>query len=230
MGNKLIKKQKSRPVLSYVGDLVRMGANAVTLDSPRRLAAEGINRIGTSFGETGRNVAQVITTPLTLPTAIGNRINAAITSVVPDWTHEKAVVGDGVAKWTIDKDNQLARYYDKKGKLLIVSPTATGLIPGDKHKEGDNKTPNGTYTLSSPERGANKKGGRMSFGDYFYRTNHKNDSGGLSHVGIHGTGMPIFNGSKASHGCIRIDNRAIKKFHKVAPNNGAGSQIVIYGR
>jgi len=34
-----------------------MGANAVTLDSPRRLAAEGINRIGTSFGETGRNVA-----------------------------------------------------------------------------------------------------------------------------------------------------------------------------
>ena len=53
---------------------------------------------------------------------------------MPDWTHEKAIVGDGVAKWTIDKDNQLARYYDKKGKLLIVSPTGTGLIPGDKHK------------------------------------------------------------------------------------------------
>ena len=63
----------------------------------------------------------------------------------------------------------------------------------------------------------------MSFGDYFYRTNHKNDGGGLSHVGIHGTGMPIFNGSKVSHGCIRVDNHAIKKFHKIAPNNGAGS-------
>jgi len=68
----------------------------------------------------------------------------------------------------------------------------------------------------------------MSFGTYFYRTNHTNNDGSSSGVGIHGTGNPLFNGMNISHGCFRVDNRAIEKFNKIAPNKGAGANIVIY--
>jgi murein L,D-transpeptidase YafK len=51
----------------------------------------------------------------------------------------------------VDKEFGIARYYDADGNLLISSPVGTGLVRGDKSKEGDNKTPTGTYTLSTPE-------------------------------------------------------------------------------
>jgi murein L,D-transpeptidase YafK len=35
--------------------------------------------------------------------------------------------------------------------LLISSPVGTGLVRGNKSKEGDNKTPVGTYVLGTPE-------------------------------------------------------------------------------
>lgn len=142
---------------------------------------------------------------------------------MPWWTREKAKNPRNT--WTIDKRNHLARYYDNEGKLRITSPAGTGLVSGDKSKSGDNKTPNGTFTLGGPEDGASKKGGTASFGRYFYRTSH---NGGSSGIGLHGTGNPLFNGMNISHGCIRIDNSAIEKFHEIAPNNGRGASIVIY--
>ena len=104
-----------------------------------------------------------------------------------------------------------------------------GLVKGPKQViSDDNKTPTGTYKLSSPEKGENKKGGEWDFGPYFYRTNHRNNgSKSLSGVGLHGTRTPFLNGSNVSHGCMRIDNDDIQEFYKTAPNRGAGTKIII---
>lgn len=157
------------------------------------------------------------------------RANSYLNEKFPGWIDEKQKdqIGKGQPVWTVDKEFGIARYYDADGNLLISSPVGTGLVRGDKSKEGDNKTPTGTYTLSTPEQGANKQGGEASFGPYFYRTNHKNDNGVASGVGLHGTGFPILNGSNVSHGCMRIDNDDIETFYKVAPNHGANTKIIV---
>lgn len=157
------------------------------------------------------------------------RTNSYLEEKFPGWIEEKnkEAIGKGKPVWTIDKEFNIARYYDKDGNLLISSPAGTGLVSGQKYHEGDNKTPEGTFILGNPELGESKKGGKMSFGTYFYRTNHKNKNGQFSGVGLHGTGFPIANGSNISHGCIRIDNDDIEKFHSIAPNRGAGTAIII---
>jgi lipoprotein-anchoring transpeptidase ErfK/SrfK len=68
----------------------------------------------------------------------------------------------------------------------------------------------------------------MSFGDHFYRTDHKNDDGVTSGVGLHGTGLPMFNGTNVSHGCVRVDNKTMDEFYDIAPNHGAGTKIIMY--
>jgi hypothetical protein len=80
-----------------------------------QLATNGINRAAVSSdSEILRNVAAGATGIINLPNALSNRINATITSVLPEWTEEKA--DNPVNTWTIDKGNHLARYYDNTGK------------------------------------------------------------------------------------------------------------------
>lgn len=221
------KPVKRTSLITRVGNGVRRAIRNNPINLNRRAITEVLNRGAVATkSEPLRNVAALVTGLLNLPEAVGNRVNAGITSVLPGWTEEK--VSNPRNTWTIDKSNHLARYYDESGKQRIVSPVGTGLVSGNKSREGDNKSPNGTYRLSSPERGETKKGGTMSFGTYFYRTNHTNDNGSSSGVGIHGTGNPLFNGMNISHGCFRVDNGAIEKFNKVAPNKGAGANITIY--
>lgn len=124
-----------------------MRNNPVNLN--RRAITEVLNRGAVATkSEPLRNVAALVTGLLNLPEAVGNRINAGITSVLPGWTEEK--VSNPRNTWTIDKSNHLARYYDESGKQRIVSPVGTGLVSGNKSREGDNKSPNGTYRLSAP--------------------------------------------------------------------------------
>lgn len=218
---------RKKSIISRIGNTYR---HVTQQNLPTRIIQKVSNAANTAAVNSGsevvRNITSGVTGVLNLPSALNNRLNAVITRAVPEWTEEKA--DDPRNTWTIDKRNHLARYYDSNGKQVIVSPVGTGLVSGDKVKEGDNKSPNGTYRLSGPENGVNKKGGRASFGTYFYRTNHANHNGGVSGVGIHGTGTPLFNGMNISHGCFRVDNSAIEKFHEIAPNNGRGAQIVIY--
>lgn len=125
---------------------------------------------------------------------------------------------------TVDKGNHLIRYYDANGKQVMAAPVGTGLISGQKHKEGDNRTPNGTFKLGKAESTKNKKGGERAFGHHFFRTNHTNDNGVSSGIGLHGTGNPLFNGGNISHGCIRTDNSFIDKLYKL----GGAPTITIY--
>lgn len=221
------EKQFSIPTL---GDVV----NGVINHSPGvqfyRWVNNGVRDLAVKTGsEAVRNIASVLTAPASLVDSGQARVNSAILSVYPGWLSDKAEskIGKGRPIWSIDKEHRIARYYDSKGKQQLVSPVGIGLVQGDKSVSGDNRTPTGTYTLSAPERGAGKSGGEMSFGPYFYRTNHKNNNGAASGVGLHGTGMPIFNGSNISHGCMRVDNSTIKQFYKKAPNRGSGTKIII---
>jgi len=119
------------------------------ISATRRSVSELVNRGAIAAKSEGlRNVAALASGLLNLPDAIGNRVNAGITSILPGWTEEKA--SNPKNTWTIDKSNHIARYYDSSGKQKIVSPVGTGLISGNKTKEGDNKSPNGTYKLSAP--------------------------------------------------------------------------------
>ena len=229
--NKLSKKAQegtkiSKPLLSYIGDFSRYIGDVTTGKPIRNLVSSTINRAAVATGnETVRNIAAGLTGAINLPDAINNRIHAGATSVVPSWTAEKAQIKKNQPTVTVDKTNHLIRYYNANGKQVMAAPAGTGLISGDKSKEGDNKTPNGTYSLGRAERGANKKGGKASFGKWFYRTNHTNKNGGASGVGLHGTGNPLFNGINISHGCVRTDNSFINKMHDQLPRP---KSIIIY--
>ncbi len=173
-----------------------------------------------------RNTVAGITSVATLPQRLMNRANATITNYLPWFTREKADIPKGIPVVTVDKGNHLARYYDASGKQIMTSPVGTGLIPGQKHKSGDNKTPTGTFSLGSAESSKNKKGGYSSFGNWFFRTNHTNDDGSPSGVGLHGTGWSFLNGGDISHGCIRADNDFINKLHDL----GGARKIIIYDK
>lgn len=162
---------------------------------------------------------------------VQSRVNNTMNRIIPGWVPEKASeqIGKGEPVWTVDKGSRIARYYDKDGNLVLSSPAGVGLVEGEKTRAGDNKTPTGTFRLSAPENGKNKPGGSFSFGKYFWRTNHKNNnSDQLSGVGLHGTGRPFFNGTRVSHGCVRLDNSTIKKFYELAPKHGANTKVVMY--
>ena len=219
-------KQKS----PSIGTQINRAINYIT--TPRRYINNQINTWGVNSGnEFVRGLASIFTAVNGgISEAIRARVNSAINEQFPGWIDEKAQnhVGKGQPVWSVDKEFGIARYYDGKGNLLISSPVGTGLVEGKKSIEGDNKTPTGTYILSAPEQGANKKGGEFSFGPYFYRTNHKNNGASrLSGIGFHGTGFPLLNGTNVSHGCMRIDNGDIEEFYQTAPNHGANTKIVI---
>ena len=163
--------------------------------------------------------------------ALRARARAGMEELIPGWTYEKSdEVGKGYPVITVDKGNHLARFYNSEGELEQASAAGTGFNGTVSEKvNNDNRTPTGVYKLSSPESGPNKKkNGAMSFGPWFYRTSHRYKSGSISGIGIHGTGKPIRNGTNVSHGCIRVDNDAIERFHDTAPNKGAGTTIAIY--
>lgn len=136
---------------------------------------------------------------------------------------------NGIPTITLDKKNHLVRFYNESGDLVRTAVAGTGFVnSGNPKVENDNQTPSGTFILSSPELGKNKKGGTRDFGTYFYRTNHKYPNGKLSGIGLHGTGSPIFNGMDVSHGCVRLDNKDIEWFHDNFKNSGAGTRFIIY--
>lgn len=211
--------KQDKPILSYIGDMFRFPIN----HNPAVWVADGIHRAAVCTGsEPVRSAASVITSALTLPQAIGNQINAAITNFAPSWTAEKAINPRNTV--TVDKTNHLARYYDAEGRQVAAVPAGTGLVSGAKHSSGDNKSPSGTYNLGKAEATKNKKGGHWSFGPWYFRTDHRNDTGEASAVGLHGTGFPLWLGSNVSHGCIRTPNGFVQKLHDV----GGARKIILY--
>ncbi|MDR1376831.1 MAG: L,D-transpeptidase [Synergistaceae bacterium] len=96
---------------------------------------------------------------------------------------------------------------------------AVGKNPGNKERVGDNKTPNGIFTVQSIENSSrwthdfrDGKGTiRGAYGPWFIRLRT-----GWQGIGIHGTHNPDSRGSMVSEGCIRMLNDELEEIKQIA--------------
>jgi hypothetical protein len=100
-----------------------------------------------------------------------------------------------------------------------VYTIAVGKNPGDKERAGDNRTPNGIFTVQSIEDsrfwthdfGDGKGSVSGAYGPWFIRLRT-----GWSGIGIHGTHDPASRGSMVSEGCIRMLNDELEELKQFA--------------
>ena len=110
----------------------------------------------------------------------------------------------------VSKQDMRLRVYDYKGTRLMDSGIACGKNFGQKHKVGDMKTPEGMFFVQSIEDASERThdfgDGRGeiqgAYGPYFIRL----DTPGNKGIGIHGTHDPLSIGTRATEGCIRLNN------------------------
>lgn len=110
----------------------------------------------------------------------------------------------------VSKQDMRLRVYDYKGTRLMDYGIACGKNYGQKHKVGDMKTPEGMFFVQSIEDASDRThdfgDGRGeiqgAYGPYFIRL----DTPGNKGIGIHGTHDPLSIGTRATEGCIRLNN------------------------
>lgn len=115
----------------------------------------------------------------------------------------------------ISKQEMKLRLIDYKGNELFCAPVATGKNVGNKEKAGDMRTPEGVFQVADIQQSADWKHdfkdgkGEISgaYGDYFIRLAVPGHKG----IGIHGTHLPESIGTRASEGCIRMDNEDLNR-------------------
>jgi hypothetical protein len=96
---------------------------------------------------------------------------------------------------------------------------AVGKNPGDKERVGDNRTPNGIFTVQSIEDartwthdfGDGKGAIGGAYGPWFIRLRT-----GWQGIGIHGTHDPDSRGSMVSEGCVRMLNDDLEDLKRFA--------------
>ena len=110
----------------------------------------------------------------------------------------------------VSKQDMRLRVYDYKGTRLMDYGIACGKNFGQKHKVGDMKTPEGMFFVQSIEDASERThdfgDGRGeiqgAYGPYFIRL----DTPGNKGISIHGTHDPLSIGTRATEGCIRLNN------------------------
>ncbi|MCM1475210.1 MAG: L,D-transpeptidase [Muribaculaceae bacterium] len=127
----------------------------------------------------------------------------------------------------VDKQN-FRLYVVQSGDTVANYGVCVGVNPGQKMRKGDNRTPEGTFKITSIERSSAWKydtgsdGEKRSvYGPWFFRLNCPQSK----HIGIHGTSEPESIGSCQSEGCIRLKNEDLldlKRYIKV------GTKVIIY--
>jgi lipoprotein-anchoring transpeptidase ErfK/SrfK len=105
-------------------------------------------------------------------------------------------------------------------RLVYTTPVAIGTEKSP--------TPVGTFYMQGIARLANASG---PYGPFILALSAHSDvymtfAGGDGLVGIHGTNQPSLIGSAVSHGCIRVNNDAIRHLADVVP---VGAPVVIVG-
>jgi lipoprotein-anchoring transpeptidase ErfK/SrfK len=87
-------------------------------------------------------------------------------------------------------------------------------------------TPSGTYFIVSLLKQPNPNGayGPYAFGLSAYSNVLQSFGGGPGQIGLHGTDNPSGLGTNVSHGCIRINNAAIRRLARTLP---LGTRVVI---
>lgn len=124
-----------------------------------------------------------------------------------------------------------------EGKAVITYPMACGRNRGQKTKRGDYRTPEGHFLLQDIQDAStwghdfhDGKGYiKNAYGPWFMRLQT-----GFSGIGIHGTHAPKSIGTRATEGCIRLDNRDVAELKKqvkrgmpviIGPEDGVASLI-----
>ncbi len=119
------------------------------------------------------------------------------------------------------------------GKEVKIYKCALGKNPGQKEKEGDLKTPTGTFLVDeildasawTHDFGDGKGEIKGAYGPWFISLDtNEMSKGKWGGIGIHGTHDPASIGTLASEGCIRLENdnlNDLKKHVKV------GTKVVI---
>ena len=117
----------------------------------------------------------------------------------------------------ISKQDMKLRRYDFKGNILEEYPIACGRNYGNKKKRGDNRTPEGVFTVQQIQNastwthdfGDGKGEIKGAYGSHFIRLKT-----GFQGIGIHGTHAPESIGTRATEGCIRLKNEDLLKLVK----------------
>lgn len=127
----------------------------------------------------------------------------------------------------IDKQTMTLQLYDANGTLLRDVPMACGKNKGDKEKSGDFKTPEGVFSVQQIQD-ASKWGHDFHdgkgyipncYGNWFIRLKT-----GFNGIGIHGTHAPESIGTRATEGCIRLNNETLDE---IKPYIKVGMTVII---
>ncbi len=113
-------------------------------------------------------------------------------------------------KVVVDKTDFTLFVYDLSGNLLASFPVSIGKNPdlGDKKQAGDDRTPEGSFTVSGIEdSSAWTFEGRPAYGPWFISLATPPFSG----IGIHGTDEPDKIGTAVSEGCIRMRDEDLER-------------------
>lgn len=127
----------------------------------------------------------------------------------------------------INKQDYSLSQFDYKGNKLRTFPVAFGKSPGNKTEKGDNKTPEGIFSISGIENSSSwshdfqdgKGKIEGAYGPHFIRLNVPGHKG----IGIHGTHDNNSIRSRVSEGCIRMKNDDLETLVK----NIKSSSIVV---
>lgn len=119
----------------------------------------------------------------------------------------------------VSKADYTLTLYNENDEPVFTTVCAVGQNMGDKQRQGDRRTPEGTFEIGSIEDASvwkhNCRDGRGPvggvYGPYFMRLRVP----GNNSIGIHGT---LFNermGQRASLGCIRLQDEECEKLRKM---------------
>ena len=131
------------------------------------------------------------------------------------------------------KKGEYKLYLLDKGQPVAVWGVALGKNAGQKTVSGDMKTPDGTFEVDEIDNASawthDFKDGKGeikgAYGPWFLSLNTDKLSGGKwGGIGIHGTHDPNSIGTRASEGCIRLQNENLLKLKSVVK---VGTKVTI---
>lgn len=133
-----------------------------------------------------------------------------------NWYNDKVAKIDKAAIVIIDKNKMNLQVVGYKGETKASYRIACGKNYGDKAKQGDMKTPEGIFNIEDIQDASGWKHdfkdgkGEIdgAYGPWFIRLS------GNQGIGIHGTHLPESIGTRATEGCIRLNNEDVLKLKK----------------
>lgn len=128
------------------------------------------------------------------------------------WVHLRDVELS-VSNWSVEVDLSKKRLTVRRGKKVFKHPWSAGI------GQPETPTPTGRFYTSELINPRDKETiyGAFVFVISGYSNKVTSFAGGNGELGIHGTNDPSGLGSDVSHGCIRVNNRAIWKLANAVP-------------